>query len=55
MLVRSSAPRAVSSSTRTATTGVRVLLKSSARGLLRVAAAAAAAAAECSSVLGHNM
>ena len=49
MLVPSSAARAVRSSTRTATTGVRVLLESSvARVLLSVAAAAAAAAAECS-------
>ena len=41
MLVRSSPARAVRSSTRTATTGVRVLLESSvARVLLSVAAAA---------------
>ena len=40
MLVRSSAARAVRSSTRTATTGVRVLLETSvARALLSVAAA----------------
>ena len=46
MLVRSSAARAVSISTRTATTGVRVLLESSVdRVQLGVAAAAAA---ECS-------
>ena len=50
MLVRSSASRAVRSNTRTATTGIRVLLESSvARVLLSVATAAAAApAAECS-------
>ena len=52
MLVRSSAARAVRSSTRAATTGVRVLLESScssaALSVVVVAAAAAAASAECS-------
>ena len=52
MLVRSSPSRAVRSSKRTATAGVRLLLESSvARVLLNVAAAAA----ECScALLGHN-
>ena len=48
MLVRSSAARAVRSSTTTAATGVGVLLESSvARVLLSIAAAAAAAECSC--------
>ena len=53
MLVRSSAARAVRRSTRTATTGVRVLLEQSvARVLLSVAAAAADCS--CSWLHGHK-
>ena len=48
MLMRSSAARAVSSSTRTATTGVRVLLDSSVtQVLLSVAAAECSCARDC--------